>query len=170
MRPVHFLVCLLLLGCYNSLFAQFEIYLINTDTGIERATLDGTNRQVLVPDSIVKPQGIAVDEVNGKIYWTDWVSDKIQRANLDGTEVEDILTEGLMLPEGIALDVEGNKMYWVDSGTKKIYRANMDGTEVEDLVIYQNINLDGIVLDIDNEQFYWSEWGDGAAVGKVKAG
>ena len=38
------------------------------------------------------PEGIAVDGVGGKIYWTDFNAGKIQRANLDGTGVEDLVT------------------------------------------------------------------------------
>ena len=41
---------------------------------------------------------------DGKIYWTDWSTDKIQRANLDGSQVEDLVTTGLSLTEGLALD------------------------------------------------------------------
>ena len=33
---------------------------------------------------------VPVPESQGKMYWTDWESDKIQRANLDGSQIEDL--------------------------------------------------------------------------------
>ena len=44
-----------------------------------------------------------LDAAGGKLYWTDWGTDKIQRANLDGSEVEDVVSSGLVDPWGIAL-------------------------------------------------------------------
>ena len=82
----------------------------------------------------------------GKIYWTDWDTDKIQRANLDGSSVEDLATTGLSRPSGIALDVAGRKIYWTDSGTDKIQRANLDGSSVEDLVTTGLSRPSGIAL------------------------
>lgn len=148
--------------------AQADIYFINTAKGIERLSFGSTAREILIPAESVKAQGIDLDLEHQKIYWTDWVSKKIQRSNLDGSFIEDLIVEGLKLPEGIALDPIGNKMYWVDSGNRHLRRANLDGSEVEDLVVYNQVNLDGITLDVDNGKMYWSEWGDGAAIGKVK--
>lgn len=159
---------LLILFCPAWLFSQSDIYFINSGVGIERIAPDGTERQVLVAWDFVTPQGIALDLTNQKLYWTDWIADKIQRSNLDGSGVEDVLTTGLDLPEGIEIDPENGKMYWVDSGTKKIQRANLDGSEVQDLVIYDLVNLDALALDLANNKMYWTEWGAGAAFGRVK--
>ena len=60
------------------------------------------------------PDGIALDPDAGKMYWTDYRTDKIQRANLDGSQVEDLVTTGLSGPSGIALDPGAGKMYWTD--------------------------------------------------------
>ena len=49
----------------------------------------------------------------GKLYWTDTLTDKIQRANLDGNGIEDILS--IDNPGLIQLDVDGGRMYWVSS-------------------------------------------------------
>ena len=82
------------------------------------------------------PRGIALDVTGGKMYWTDWGTNKIQRANLDGTDVQDLVTTELENPKGIALDVTGGKMYWTDSRNfGEIHRANLDGTNVEKLLL-----------------------------------
>ena len=137
--------------------------------GIERSRTDGTQRQVVIPGSQIHAQGIAIDVGNNRLYWTDWVNDKIQTSGLDGQQISDLVTTGLHLPEGIALDTMAGKMYWVDSGTRKIQRANLDGSLVEDLVTYPgSVNLDGIALDPVAGHMYWTDWGAGAAVGRVR--
>ena len=105
---------------------------------IQRANLDGTDREDFITTGLGRPQGIAVDANGGKVYWSDNGTVKIQRANLDGTNVEDLVTglDGLTSPLGIALDVSGGKIYWVDyvigqPGTGRIQRAKLDGTAVE---------------------------------------
>ena len=57
----------------------------------------------LVTSGLANPQSLALDAEAGKLYWTDWGTDKIARANLDGTGVEDVVSSGLVDPWGIAL-------------------------------------------------------------------
>ena len=92
----------------------------------------------------------------GKLYWTDWGTDKIQRSNLDGSGVEDLVAgAGLDGPDGLALDMAGGKMYWVDAGTNKIQRADLSGANVEDLVTGLGIPY-GLALDVSGGKMYWT--------------
>ena len=122
---------------------------------IRRANLDGSNVQDLVThsDGLEAPQGIELDVIGGKMYWTDNGTAKIRRANLDGSNIQDLVThsDGLEAPRGIELDVIGGKMYWVDWSTEKIQRANLDGSNIQDLVTRSD-GLEaprGIALDVD---------------------
>lgn len=45
---------------------------------IERATLDGTERVVMVNTSLGWPNGLALDYAERKIYWGDAKTDKIE--------------------------------------------------------------------------------------------
>ena len=113
----------------------------------------------LITTGLIAPHGIALDVAvaAGKMYWTDYGTDKIQRANLDGSSIEDLVT-GLTLPYGIALDVAGDKMYWSDGGTYKIQRANMsDGSSVEDLVT-TGTGPHGVALDVAAGKMYWTDF------------
>lgn len=38
---------------------------------IERANLDGSNREKIIHGAIDIPEGLAVDWINRKLYWTD---------------------------------------------------------------------------------------------------
>lgn len=123
---------------------------------IQRANLDGSNVEELVPSSKGMKEGIALDIDGNKMYWTIWGTvNKIQCANLDGSDVEDIVT-GLKSPRGIALDLPNGKMYWADLGASKIQRANLDGSEVED-VITDLLGPNGIALDLDGNKIYWAD-------------
>lgn len=162
------LLIVLFCGGFTGLFAQSVLYFLDGG-GIEQSRTDGTQRQVVIPGTVIKAQGLAIDVANDRLYWTDWVNDKIQTSNLQGQQITDLVTTGLQLPEGIALDTMGGKMYWVDSGTRKIQRANLDGTGVEDLVSYTgSVSLDGIALDPNAGHMYWTDWGAGAAAGRVR--
>ena len=116
---------------------------------IQRANLDGSDIEDLVTTTRW-PVYIALDTVDGKIYWMS--ADKIQRANLDGSNVEVLVatdrsaTNQLERPSVLTLDVENGKMYWmleveaggVDPIWFQIQRANLDGSNVEDLVAMEN--------------------------------
>jgi DNA-binding beta-propeller fold protein YncE len=91
----------------------------------------GTN-QVTRVVNVLRPHGLALDLVGGKLYWAEL--QKIRRANLDGTQIETVLTVPLSdpSPDTIAVDAPAGKVYWtefVESG--RIRRANLDGTDTE---------------------------------------
>jgi len=69
----------------------------------------------------------------GKLYWTDTLTDKIQRANLDGSGIEDILS--INDPAVLQLDVDGGRMYWVSTypaeGLYRVHRAGLNGSNLE---------------------------------------
>ncbi|MCH7940201.1 MAG: choice-of-anchor D domain-containing protein, partial [Candidatus Marinimicrobia bacterium] len=88
--------------------------------------------ETLVTTGLVKPFSIELDVANGKMYWTDFGTNKVQRANLDGTGVEDLITSGLTEPRGLDLDLSAGKLYFVDSTV--IRRANLDGTGLEPII------------------------------------
>ena len=75
---------------------------------IQRANLDGTNVEDLVTTGLVAASGIDLDLSDGKMYWTDIVTNKIQRANLDGSSVEDVIVSSanaLINPNSLAIGI-----------------------------------------------------------------
>ena len=131
-----------------------------TDIGaIERADLDGKNREIVVGSYLnnVDLYDLALDVDGGKIYWTD-SKGSILRADLDGENGEEILT-GLAYPRArIALDVEGGKIYWTDwtaSEKGTFHRANLDGTNIEYLMGWERAT--GFALDPEGRKMYWTD-------------
>jgi len=156
----------------------------NKANTIERANLDGSNRETLV-NNVTAAFGIAIDPIAKKMYWVDigqfvvGVNDEvIRRANLDGTGVETILTtaDGLRHPTDVQVDAVGRKIYWADATTQKIYRADLDGRNSEILIdvglfrapdygvgVGADRNLEfstvwGLALDLANHELYWTDY------------
>ena len=123
---------------------------------IQSADLDGSNVQDLVTGA-GSPHEIAVDLVNGLIYWTDAQS-TIRRANLDGSNAQTVLTTS-SFPFEIALDVAGGKMYWSEAAafsSGKIGQANLDGSSPVDLVTGLR-RIWGLALDLSAGKIYWTD-------------
>lgn len=84
---------------------------INPDL-IRRANLDGTNVETVLSDSTAWT--IAIDEINGYIYWSvGWSGwgNRIRRCDLDGNDAQDILDSNNNKAVAIDLDVAGGKLY-----------------------------------------------------------
>ena len=145
-----------------------------TDPGsrtIQRADLNGENREVLFDPIVREPHGIAL--YSDKMYWTDVVKGTIQQSDLNGENIE-VLVTGLNRPKGIAL-LDGDKIYWADAGTGeywgyletgrrvwvqpetgKIQAANWDGSNVKDVLTGLSY-LEDIALDAIRGKIYWRE-------------
>ena len=128
-----------------------------TGEKILRADADGGNVEDLV--SFGSPRSLALDVLEGKIYWTDQSSRWIWRANLDGSDSEAVVTARLIRPVAIALDLGRGRIYWTDAGSNKIQRADLDGSNVESLVSVGLHSPEGLTLDVDAGKVYWSDYG-----------
>ncbi len=133
-----------------------KIYWTNGDK-IQRADSDGSNVEDLV--TFGSPRSLALDVLEGKIYWSDQDTRWIWRANLDGSETKAVVTSRLIRPVAIALDLTRGQIYWTDAGSNKIQRANLDGSRVETLVSIGLHSPEGLALDVDAGKVYWSDYG-----------
>ena len=95
-------------------FCYAEGYVFWTDVILEkikRIRVTGDTRKVedVISVGLKKPEGLAVDWVARKLYWTDvrdsdWEKNRIEVANLDGTSRKVLLWKNLGLPRAIAVD------------------------------------------------------------------
>jgi DNA-binding beta-propeller fold protein YncE len=147
---------------------------------VMRANLDGTAVETLVDTSQgdARPGrdakkwcvGIAVDSVEGKLYWTQKGGDnagdgRILRANLnipagetpvDRKDIE-LLYESLPEPIDLELDLNSRMMYWTDRGDpprgNTVNRAPMDsasGIRKEPEILIAHL-MEGIGLALDRQ-------------------
>lgn len=141
----------------GEVFSQDKIYWSENGATprISRANLNGGNVEIIA-DSLKNPYGIAIDNINNKIYWVDAGNGKIQRVNINGGQIEDIIT-GLNFPYGIAVYPETGKIFWTDRIAKKIQRADLDGSNVETIIDSGLTEPLDIKVDTMNQQIYFSD-------------
>ena len=66
----------------------------------------GGGQQTLLSGLGITTVGLTLDPGAGKLYWGDWLSDKVQRANLDGSDLEDLIVGPLVADvQDLALDL-----------------------------------------------------------------
>lgn len=66
---------------------------------------DGTEKETFINSDTVSPEGVAIDWVSRRLYWTDSGKDTIEVASLDNSTLRSVLiNKGLVNPRGIALD------------------------------------------------------------------
>ena len=95
-------------------FCYAEGYVFWSDVVLEkikRIRVTGDTRKVedVISVGLKKPEGLAVDWVARKLYWTDcrdsdWETNRIEVANLDGTNRKVLFWENLGLPRAVAVD------------------------------------------------------------------
>ena len=98
---------------------------------IQRCQMDNCpNTIVTIVDEgkTATPKQLALDKVNGFIYWTDRDRDLVQRSKLDGSNVETVLIfkgPNGAAPVGCAIDEENNFLYWSEKNTNRIGRIKL---------------------------------------------
>ncbi|KAK3787581.1 hypothetical protein RRG08_025912 [Elysia crispata] len=107
---------------------------------------------------------IDVDVIEGKMYWTDTVLDRISRAALDGSNVEIVVEHGVHTADGLAVDSVGRKIYWTDDGHNRLQVSNLDGT-MRAVLIYEYLDKPrAIALHYDRGYMFWTDWGKHARI------
>jgi hypothetical protein len=154
------------------------------DGSIERADLDGGNRQTIVPaGATFTPKQLHLEKESGKLYWCDREGMRVMRANLDGSHIETLVdtSQGDTRPGpdqtkwcvGITVDPKRGQIYWTqkgpdDAGLGRIFRANIELSKGEsasnrtDLEVLFEGLPEPIDLELDHEKrvLYWTDRGD----------
>ena len=122
-------------------FSHSYIYWTNWGQApyIERARLDGTERRALVYNGIKFPNGLAVDELDKKLFWAGTDDNKhgiIEAVSLDGLNRSVIFYEQGYHP--FCLDTFEDYVYWADWGRNAILRIKSLGGDAE--VIIDGLN------------------------------
>jgi len=133
---------------------------------IYKAPDDFSSVSVLA-DSQSVLRGVAVDQLNKKIYWTSTNlidGPKIGRMGTDGQNLEILIEfkpDSIDTPRSISLDAAAGKMYWTNFGAGTIQRADMSaGAVPEDIVSGLN-GPSGIAVDTDSGKVFWTEMNGG---------
>jgi Low-density lipoprotein receptor repeat class B len=137
--------------------ATGRLYFLDTrGHQVMSANPDGSDVRVLAQAG-GSPDGIAVDQASGHLYWTNMITFRpnaedsggdggwaarfgpgsLERADLDGRNVTTVVPSGGTLtyrPKQMTIDVRDAKLYWSDREGMRVMRSNLDGSDVETLV------------------------------------
>ncbi|XP_057293261.1 low-density lipoprotein receptor-like [Hydractinia symbiolongicarpus] len=133
----------------------------NVNKTICRTAKNGDGKvEVLVDTGIDKPEGLAIDWIAKKLYWSDSLYNRISVSNLDGSHVKVLInsTSDQQL-RALAVYPEKGLIYWTDWGkSPKIERANLDGTDRKTIVTLSHVTWpSGITIDHTLNRLYWTD-------------
>ena len=92
---------------------------------IERASMDGSNREVLHDTDLRWPNGLAIDYELQRLYWVEAYYDKVEFSNVDGSRRETLLD----LDSGsypFTITISGDQVYWAEWSSATIYRTHKE--------------------------------------------
>ena len=140
----------------NKLYWSEENYYNGTSTNDNIMTMDpyGTLTESTIAEEPTSgdKMGVAVDLVNGYIYWTDTGTEDIRRANLDGSNpitLVDTDATGGNNPHRVELDLVNNKIYWLETASHRVRRAILDGSAIEVVADDGVIGFNSVSLAVD---------------------
>jgi len=116
-----------------------------TKPSISVVAMDGSNKKDLVNEELVWPNGLAVDEVLDRVFWSDAKKDTIESVRMDGTGRNVILDTVAKHPFSLA--VFEDSLYWSDWEMQEIVSCNkFNGKNFKTLVKEAGIRPMGITL------------------------
>ncbi|NXF04192.1 EGF factor, partial [Smithornis capensis] len=125
---------------------------------IERANLDGSNREQFIHEAIDTPEGLAVDWINRKLYWTDRGKACIERSNLNGMQRKMTIWEDISQPRGIAIHPFAKRLFWTDMGVNpRIDSSSLEGIDRQVIASTGLMWPSGIALDYLTDKVYWCD-------------
>ena len=116
------------------------------------------------------PMGLALDPVDGIIYWANWNGatpqngDTISWAALDGSAAGDLPINTALVngPHGLAIDQSAGRIYWANYADSTIGSANLNGGNAE-LLPTPGVVPDGprgLAIDPATSRIYWANHGN----------
>ncbi|XP_020639840.3 low-density lipoprotein receptor-related protein 5 [Pogona vitticeps] len=120
---------------------------------IERAALDGTEREVLFTTGLLRPVALVIDNKLGKLFWVDADLKRIESCDLSGANRVTLQDSNILQPMG--LTVLGNHLYWIDRQQQMIERVEKTNGYKRTRIQGRIAHLTGIhaVEEIDMAEF-----------------
>ena len=112
---------------------------------IERASMDGTSREVLHNTNLVWPHALTLDYDTQILYWMDGQLDKFESSNADGSNRRLLSTTHIYHPFGITL--YQNRFYWTDWQLNMVLTAPINRPAAVGVVI-SGLTLDPMGISV----------------------
>ncbi|XP_068192271.1 low density lipoprotein receptor a [Antennarius striatus] len=117
---------------------------------IEKGGLNGGDRNALVTDNIVWPNGITLDLLSQRLYWVDSKLHTLSSIDVQGGGRRTLIIDEHRLAHPLGLTLFEEKVFWTDVGNSAIFSANrLTGHDItpvvehlsspEDILVYHNL-------------------------------
>ncbi|XP_062963654.1 pro-epidermal growth factor isoform X2 [Cynocephalus volans] len=125
---------------------------------IERANMDGSQRERLIEEGVDVPEGLAVDWIGRRLYWTDRGKSVIEGSDLHGKYRKIIIKENISQPRGIAVHPVAKRLFWTDTGINpRIESSSLQGFGRLVIASSNLIEPSGITIDYLTDKLYWCD-------------
>ena len=126
---------------------------------IEVSDLEGGFRKTLLTDRLQEPRSIAVDPIEGWLYWSDWGgSPRIERSGMDGSHRQVLIDSHIKWPNGITLDRADRRLFWVDAKMDLIGSCDYDGSNRRVVLAAGSSIGHPFAVTVFEDWVYWSDW------------
>ncbi|XP_038048622.1 very low-density lipoprotein receptor-like isoform X1 [Patiria miniata] len=116
----------------------------------------GTNNPIALMDRVETADGIAMDWIYRKVYWTDTGNNSVGVTCFNTGDTKTLYTENIDEPRAIVVDPETGFMFWTEWGQKpSIERAGMNGNFRSSIVTIEIQWPNGMAIDYASEMLYW---------------
>lgn len=85
-----------------------------TNSKIECANLDGSNRKIIIKDDIIWPNGLTINFDQKRLYWTDGMLAVISSCLYDGSQRKQILATQIISLQPFGITILKDYLYWTD--------------------------------------------------------
>ena len=99
--------------------------------------MDGEERHAIHEAGLSQPNGITVDYLTERIYWSDSDLDKLEYSNYDGSERMILETQDYGVFHPFALTIVDDILFWTDWETNYLYYTHKDHGNTEGLGLFQ---------------------------------
>ncbi|XP_070581303.1 low-density lipoprotein receptor-related protein 4-like [Ptychodera flava] len=130
---------------------------------INKASFDTGSGDTIYEGISANTEGITVDWVAKKLYWTDASYNWIMVSDYGGDHVHVLIYTGLDRPQGIAAHPARGHLYWCDRGSvSKIERSNLNGDQRR-VIVSEETDGDkisgpnGLTIDYQENRLYWTD-------------
>ncbi|XP_069773131.1 nidogen-2 isoform X2 [Narcine bancroftii] len=129
---------------------------------INRVSLEpGAEPEIIINSGLISPEGLTIDYLHRRMFWTDSGLDKIETAAIDGSERRVLVDTDLVNPRAIVVDSLSGNLYWTDWNREapKIETSRTDGTNRK-ILVKNDIGLpNGLTFDPFSSQLCWADAG-----------
>ena len=109
------------------------------------------------PSNLVNPYGLAMNEANSELYWSDNSAKLIRSSSLSGVLGEAVALDSAVVPMDFRIDGINQQLYCIDQSTGSILRSDL--AEGEWTVVFQDTAAAALSVAIDaaGDRLFWAD-------------